>query len=307
MIKRVDFPVKADLHCHSSRSDGALDPADLVEYAATPRRGLRLLALTDHDNMNGVAEAVSRGQKLGITVIPGIEISSHWRFGSCDFQIHVVGLGCREDCQELAGIIREHAVIRDSQADRIAGRLCELLDFDHDLLDAMVADLRARGTFVTRKHFADFLVEQGLVRDNQDAFKRYLGKTGSAFFQVNFTPLETTVAAVKCAGGIPVLAHPFKYESMHGRTLRALAAHFAGCGGLGIEFSPQQDNQERIFIRDLAVKHGFWGSAGSDFHAPGVAARILGGDLWLPGGVQPVWELDPVRGYFQEALERGGE
>lgn len=299
-MKQIVAPIKTDLHCHTMCSDGALAPEELVEYAAEPRRAVRVLAVTDHDNMNGVARAEKRGGELDVRVVPGIEISTTWQFGSCRFQIHVVGLRCDRNDPVLGEIIRYHGEIREQQCERIAKRLTELLDFDAELLYAKIAELEKRGTFVTRKHFSDFLVEQKLVSCNDEAFSRYLGKNGSAFFDVDFSSVEEAVAAIHHSGGLAVLAHPFRYENMHNRALRNLAAFFHDCGGDGIEAgSPQQKLNEKLFIRDLALKHGFFGSVGSDFHCKYVPFRTLGGDLWLPEKVKPIWEHELLLPYYK--------
>jgi predicted metal-dependent phosphoesterase TrpH len=301
-VKKLEPPVRSDFHCHSIFSDGALTPEQLVDYALDKRRDVRVLALTDHDSMNGIDRAVKhiRENSLPLVLIPGIEISTTWKCGSCTFQIHVVGLSCRSDDEKLKSVIDAHSRIRDSQADKISNELIKIFSIDPDDIGGMVARLREQNTFVTRKHFSDFLQSRKLVKDNDEAFKKYLGSGGRAFFQVDFSSVETAVEAIHSAGGVAVLAHPFRYEKMHKSALKKLVEYFSGeCHGDGIEGgSPSQRIDEKLFIRDLAKKYGFYCSVGSDFHMPGIPCRCLGQDLWLPEGVKPIWEHESIAGYF---------
>ena len=301
-VKKIEPDLKSDFHCHTLFSDGTLTPEELVDYALDERRGLELLAITDHDNMNGIVPAAEyvRDNNLPLVIIPGIEISTTWKCGSCSFQIHIVGLSCRSDDVNLKKIMDFHSRIRDSQADLIGNRLIELFSLDPSDIRGMIAKLRERRTFVTRKHFSDFLQSHELVSSNEEAFSKYLGSKGSAFFPVDFSTIEDAVEAVHSAGGVAVLAHPFRYEKMHCSTLRKLADVFKQCGGDGIEAgSPQQKRQEKDFLRGLAQKYDFYCSFGSDFHSPGVPFRSLGSDLWLPDGVRPVWNHEKIAGYFE--------
>ena len=214
-----------DLHCHSTHSDGLLSPADVVRRAAS--RGVDVLALTDHDEVCGLAEARAAAEELAIRLIDGAELSVSW----CDITLHIVALGIDPECATLlAGLakIREGRVQR---AKRIGDALAAAgIENACDGSMAYVTNER----LISRTHFARFLVETGHARDTRDCFSRYLvrGKPGHVAHQWP-TP-EEAVGWIHAAGGQAVLAHPGRYK-IDGRRMRELLGQFRDLGGDAIE------------------------------------------------------------------------
>lgn len=300
-MKHIESPKKSDFHCHTLCSDGSLSPEALIDYAVSARKQIKVLAITDHDNMHAVAPATSYAKARGydIRILPGIEFSTHWSHGSCDFSIHIVGLFCNENSPELKSRVDSHLILRKMRVTDISEKLLNCCDIDPRHLSDMTERLEKRGTFVTRKHFSDLLVADGIVADNEEAFDKYLGKTGKAYSKIVFSPIPDVIQTIHQSGGIAILAHPLRYKNMHNKVLRVLAEDFANWGGDGIECGhPNQAMDDRLFIRDIALKYNFLASFGSDFHDLNVPFRSLGSELWLPENVRPVWTHELFEGYY---------
>lgn len=267
-----------DLHMHSTASDGALPPAELVHRAAA--LGVSRLALTDHDTTAGVAEAVRAGKAAGVEVVAGVELSTLW----CGREIHVVGLGMAHHPVLDQGLAYQQQQ-RWQRAEAIAGRLHK-----RGLPGALQGVAGDGGRAPGRSHFADWLVAQGAVRDRPQAFKRYLGQQGAAWVRPAWVSLETGVRWIRLAGGTAVLAHPFAYR-MTGAWRRRLCSAFVEAGGEAVEVVTGRTTP--VQVRDgigLALRHGLLASAGSDFHAPGTGLEP-GRLLPLPDAVTPVSQL----------------
>ncbi|TMG83642.1 MAG: PHP domain-containing protein [Betaproteobacteria bacterium] len=270
-----------DLHCHSTRSDGLLSPADVVRRAAS--RGVDVLALTDHDEVCGLAEARAAAEELAIRLIDGAELSVSW----CDITLHIVALGIDPECATLlAGLakIREGRVQR---AKRIGDALASAgIENACDGAMAYVTNER----LISRTHFARFLVETGHARDTRDCFSRYLvrGKPGHVAHQ--WPTLEEAAGWIHAAGGQAVLAHPGRYR-IDGRRMRELLGQFHDLGGDAIEVLSSCHTVEQFteFARHARV-FGLLASSGSDYHGPGESWVDLGGMPPLPAGVAPVWQ-----------------
>ncbi len=300
-IKHIEAPKKSDFHCHSFYSDGALSPEQLIDYAVCERKQIKVLAITDHDNMKAIApaKAYAAAQGYDIKIIPGIEFSSYWKNGSCDFTIHIVGLFCDENNPELNSLVKKHKDIRDERIDKIASLLFANSSLDPNHLQDMIDGLLKQGTFVTRKHFSNILISDGIVADNDEAFEKFLGKSGKAYVKVKYSLIPDVIKAIHAAGGLAILAHPLRYKNMHNKVLRVLAKDFAEWGGDGIECAhPNQSLDDKIFVRDIALKYDFLASMGSDFHELNVPFRSLGSDLWLPEKVRPVWTDPHFKDYY---------
>lgn len=266
----------ADLHSHTTASDGVLAPGALLALAA--ERGVTHLAITDHDTVAGVAAAPPTD---GVTLVPGIELSTRW--GGTG--IHVVGLAIDPDAAELArGICRQQQA-RRQRAARIAARLQRT--GLPDLLPAVAAD--AGDGSIGRPHFARELVSAGYVKDTRQAFRRYLGPGKAGDVQSEWASLDAVVAWIRSAGGIAVLAHPAHYGLTWTR-LRALLGDFRQAGGRGVEVvSGRQDAPLTSRLATLANDAGLLASLGSDFHRPGTPWADLGRCPGLPADCRPVW------------------
>lgn len=265
----------ADLHAHTTASDGALSPTELVHRAAS--RGVKRLAVTDHDTMAGVPEAVRAGRAAGVAVVAGVELSVLWE----GREIHVVGL-----------YLDAHPVLRQGLDAQQQARWQRARAIDRRLAKngwpgAFDAVANERPDPPGRSHFADWLVAQGAVRDRQQAFKRYLGRQGRAWQRPDWVSLESGIQWLRLAGGTPVLAHPFAY-GFTGAWLRRLCTAFRAAGGQAVEVVTGRTTPTRV--RDgvgLALRHDLLASAGSDFHAPGFGLEP-GRLAPLPASVTPV-------------------
>ncbi|MBD3640055.1 MAG: PHP domain-containing protein [Marinobacter sp.] len=268
-----------DLHCHSTASDGALAPADLVARAAD--KGVTHLALTDHDTLNGLFEAKEAALESGITLVSGIELSCLWKGRT----IHVVGLDFDQDDPAFTGRVDQQTANRRARAAMIAERLHRLRV--PDLLER--ATEKAGGDVPGRPHFAEVLIEAGVVRNAAQAFKRYLGAGKAGDVRAYWPELPEVVQWITEAGGIAVLAHPRKYR-LTATKLRELTAEFCRAGGKGIEVSTSgQSSGDLGFLAELCRRNGMWASQGSDFHFPGAPWCELGNIMKMPDGLEPVW------------------
>ena len=271
--------IDIDLHCHSTVSDGALHPADVVKRAA--ERGVRVLALTDHDQLGGLAEAREAAREAGIRLVDGVEISVTWRGKT----IHVVGLGIGAGVEALGRHLEEVRGGRLGRAKRMGEDLARA-----GVHGAFVGALRFAEDpdMISRTHFARHLVASGVVKDTKAAFTHYLvpGKPGYVPFE--WAALEDAVRWIVEAGGQAVLAHPGRYELSAG-ALEDLVMEFKRAGGVGIEVVTGSHSPDQyILFGEMARKHGLLASRGSDFHGPGEGGEF--GTLPpLYSRLQPVW------------------
>jgi predicted metal-dependent phosphoesterase TrpH len=270
-----------DLHSHSIASDGALSPTELVKRAH--EKGVTVLALTDHDTTNGLAEAQQAAAGLGMRLINGIELSAS-HLNQC---LHIVGLNIDPNNPALSEGIAQQQKIRDLRAKQIAEKLEKKKIFG---AYEFVTQAAGNGE-ITRSHFADFLLTHQHVTTQQEAFDRYLSKGKPAFVPTVWASLEETVAWIKAAGGVAVVAHPLRYKLSVKWMNRALAV-FKQAGGQGIEVVTGRASLDEIRMsQQFAEKHQLYASAGSDFHAPDNLYLELGRLAAMPAGLKPVWEL----------------
>jgi predicted metal-dependent phosphoesterase TrpH len=272
--------LRYDLHCHSTYSDGLLKPADVARRAGV--RGVDVLALTDHDETSGLAEARTAAQEAGVRLIDGAELSVSWR----DITLHVVALGIDPNCEALGEGLATIRRGRTLRAQRMGEGLAEA-----GIADAYAGAMKfvTSDRLVSRTHFARFLVEAGHARDTRDVFRRYLVRGKPGFVAHQWATLAQAVGWIHAAGGQAVLAHPGRYE-VHGK-MRELLAEFRDTGGDAIEVlsSSHTPAQYTEFARYARV-FGMLASSGSDFHGPGESWADLGDMPPLPAGVTPVWK-----------------
>ncbi len=272
-----------DLHCHSNVSDGVLSPADVVARAAA--NGVHVLALTDHDDVSGLAAAQAAAAGTDLTLIPGVEISVTWGGQT----VHIVGLRIDPRCSALANGLHDIRLGRMERARRMAGDLAQ-----HGIVGAYEgADGYAvNKQMVGRTHFARWLVAQGHAPDMRGAFKRFLTPGHPGYVEHEWTSLENAVGWIRASGGMAVIAHPGRY-AFNARQLHLLLDAFRALGGEGIEvISGSHHPSEYGKFADLARAFGLKASRGADFHAPGEGADI--GQLpQLPYYCQPVWQNWP--------------
>jgi predicted metal-dependent phosphoesterase TrpH len=273
--------LNADLHSHSTVSDGTLAPRELVLRAA--QQGVELLALTDHDEVGGLAEAAACADEAGLAFVPGVEISVTWAGRT----VHVVGLGVDAGDEPLrAGLARTRAG-RTERARLMAGELARAgIDgaFDGALKHVGNPDL------ISRTHFARFLVERGVCRDTREVFGRFLVRGRPGYVPHRWAQLDEALQWIRGAGGVAVIAHPARY-GMSENELWALATEFRDLGGAGIEVVCSSHGAGDVQrFAELALQFGFAASRGSDFHGPGESNAELGRVGVLPHRLAPVWD-----------------
>lgn len=269
-----------DLHCHSTVSDGLLTPTQLVEHAAA--RGVDILALTDHDDVSGLAEARAMAAERNITLINGVEISVDWRGQT----LHIVGLGIDPEHPDLAcglSSIRNGRMVR---ARNIATQLDKI--GIHGSFEGASRNA-GEGHLLGRMHFARFLVQQGHARDVKAVFKKYLVKGKPGYAPHQWAPLSDAVGWIRASGGRAVIAHPGRYK-LSRKAMDELLEEFRALGGEAIEVitgshTPEQSMQ---FARH-SQRLGLLASRGSDFHGPGESYFDLGRMPALPAICRPVW------------------
>jgi 3',5'-nucleoside bisphosphate phosphatase len=275
----VTDALNIDLHTHSSCSDGALQPAALVERAAAA--GVQVLALTDHDTTAGLDAAWRRGVEVGVRLIPGVEISSSWRAQS----IHVLGLWIDPAQAPLREALAAQAARRSVRMRGICAHLTHSGLPGAELLEAV----EAQPGIATRAHLAAAMVARGHAGSIDAVFRKYLGRGKAAHMAVDWPALSSVIGWVVAAGGVATLAHPARYKlSAGGR--RQLLTDFAASGGTAIEVVSGGNAAHNVeTCARWAFTFGFAGSIGSDFHDPQMSWNPLGRLAKLPDGVTPVW------------------
>lgn len=272
--------LKVDLHCHSNCSDGTLPPAAVVARAAA--RGCEVLALTDHDELQGLTEARAEAAKLGLRFIDGVEISVSWD----NMTIHVVGLNIDPLHPELLAGLASVRAGRFHRAELMAADLARV--GIHGCLEGALAFADNRA-MIGRTHFARYLVDSGKVKDIKTAFKKYLVKGKPGYVPHQWAELDAAVGWIRAAGGRAVLAHPGRYQIGRARMLRLLA-DFKTAGGEAVEVVTSNHTAEHVvqFTR-LAQQFELLASCGSDFHGPGEGYADIGILPDMPLACQPVW------------------
>ncbi len=264
-----------DLHTHSMASDGSMSPAELVRHAH--EKGLSALALTDHDTVDGVQEALEEGERLGVEVIPGIEISVDYKP-----EMHI--LGYFPNLYAYNSIRNELEVIRQGREARNLKIISRLNGLGIDITTEEIKS-EALGDVTGRPHIARVLVNRGFVKSIDDAFNKYLGREGLAYFKRFELKPEQGIQAIRRAGGLPVLAHPVFLRKTYDE-MDKLLGELKGFGLAGIEalYSDHTREDTGNFLR-LAIKHGLIVTGGSDFHGsfkPGMELGTGRGGLEVP-------------------------
>ena len=274
-------PINADLHCHSTVSDGLLAPTELIQRAHA--NGVELLALTDHDELGGLAEARAAADEVGLRFVDGVEVSISW---GDDQTVHIVGLGIDPANPVLGDGLRQIRSGRDARAGLMAAELDKV-----GIHGAYEGALRYAGNpaLVSRAHFARYIVERGYAKDTKSVFDHWLAKGKPGYVSHSWATLDDALGWIIGAGGIAVIAHPGRYR-LSRTERRELFGAFKDLGGRGIEVlsGSQKDDEVSEFAR-IAREFGFLASRASDFHGPGESWIDLGRLPNLPEGLIPVW------------------
>ncbi len=284
--------LNADLHCHSRYSDGTLSPSELARRASD--HGVELWALTDHDEVRGLAEARDSAAGLGLDFVNGVEISVSF----VGITVHIVGLGFdADDPALLAGLAstRSGRLERARQMGDGLARAGIPGAFEGALAYVSNPDL------VSRTHFARWLVETGVCADTGSVFRRYLTEGKPGYVAHAWAGLGEAVRWITQAGGVAVIAHPGRYKLSVNAEF-ALFSEFKAHGGLGVEvLTGSHGSADTLKYTGMAQEFGLLASRGSDFHSPAESRIELGGLPDLPGSLTPVWQALMRRDLAQRA------
>ncbi|TYL48458.1 PHP domain-containing protein [Marinomonas sp. IMCC 4694] len=249
---------KVDLHSHSNRSDGRFSPLELVDLAV--EQGVTLFSLTDHDTLDGLAEARERAFEHGLSFINGVELSTQWN----GIPLHMVALNFSADDSALLSIVEANQRIRLDRAQRIAELLVK--QGLPNLFDEAVT--LAGESQLGRPHFAALLVEKGFVKDTNKAFDRYLGNKKLGQLRDVWPELEEVLARLAGQGMELVLAHPKRYP-LTVTKLKRLLSDFKKWGGTGIEIASGNERPDSVrLLERLSIEFDLKASVGSDYHGP---------------------------------------
>jgi len=272
--------LNADLHAHSTVSDGTLDPATLVRRAAEKR--IDLFALTDHDELGGLEVAIDAAARIGLRFVPGVEVSVTY----AEQTVHIVGLG----------IDPASEVLRNGLADVRSGRMRRAQEMGAALaaigiegaLDGALA-YAGNVNLISRTHFARWLVNTGHCDDVREVFSKYLVAGKPGYVPHRWARLADAVSWIKTAGGVAVIAHPGRYRFSETEAW-ALLSEFKETGGTGIEVATSNHTADQVKrFAKIAREFDFEASRGSDFHDPAESHAELGRVCHLPDSLVPVW------------------
>ena len=269
-----------DLHCHSYFSDGLLAPQDLLLNAVN--NGVKTIALTDHDTLDGVEEFINAAANHpSITVIKGIELSTRWK----KYDIHILGLDVSLDNDYLCELITQQNLLRIARAHEISQLLQTI-----GVVDAYAKACAVAGHLrVGRPHFAKVLIQEGIVADFKTAFKQFLSAGRVAYVATKWVNLENVIAAINHAGGKAVIAHPLKYGLTRTK-LHELINTFKELGGVGLEVVSGEMNKTQILeAAGLSVRFKLLASTGSDYHGPKISRIGIGQQAQLPLNCEPIF------------------
>lgn len=274
-----------DLHCHSTCSDGTMDVADLAQRAVA--NGVQVWALTDHDEVAGLATARFIVEQHGVRFVDGVEISISYAGRT----VHIIGLGFDPKNAALVNGLQSIRDGRESRGERIAGELDKL--GIHGTLEG-AQKYADNPELLSRMHFARYMVEAGVRPTVKEVFANYLTKGKPGYVEHQWPRLEQAVGWIKGAGGVAVIAHPARYN-YDPNVEHALFTEFAELGGQGIEaVTGSHKVHECSYYAEVAQDYGFYLSRGSDFHCPVESDYDLGAMPPDPIGVPSVLELLPA-------------
>jgi 3',5'-nucleoside bisphosphate phosphatase len=265
--RRLEIKGYIDLHVHSTASDGSYPPAEVVRQAK--EGSLVAMALTDHDTVDGLPEAVAAGERLGVEVIPGVEISAQCPGGT----MHILGLFV----DYHNGLLDQRlAVLKQARLDRNPQIIKKLNDQGINITMAQVEAISGGGQ-VGRPHIARALMEAGYVNSIQQAFDIYLRLGGKAYVSKFRFPPDQALAMIREARGIPILAHPFTLNQGSAFALKNLVTELKGLGLAGLEvfYSEHTPEQEALYLK-LAKELDLLVTGGSDFHGQNKPEITLG-------------------------------
>ncbi|MBW2552832.1 MAG: PHP domain-containing protein [Deltaproteobacteria bacterium] len=277
-----------DLHIHTTESDGTLTPSQVVRYAK--EKGLKAVAITDHDTIHGNEEAIKEGISAGVEVIPGVEISVDYSPGT----MHMLGYFITTEDPILN---EKLALLQDSRADRNPRIIEKLNKLGLSLTYDEVVQVSGGGQ-VGRPHMAQVLMKKGYTKSIKEAFDKYLGKGAPAYLDKFRLSAVEAITMITDAGGIPVLAHPFTLYCKSSDELDALVEKLVNQGLQGLEvYYSEHDERKTSSYKLLAKRYNLAITGGSDFHGKNMKGIDLGtgrGKLKIPytalENLKTIWE-----------------
>lgn len=270
---------RIDLHLHTTASDGTDTPAQAVARAR--ELGLAAVAITDHDSVTGIDEALRAGEKLGVEVIPGIEVSADYRGNKA----HIVGLFIDHTREDLRPAVEWSVFERAQRNEKIVGAMAaDGFDISLEILNELYPD-----SMLGRPHMAEYLMKKGYVSSVKEAFDRYLGEGCPYYRNKERIPMERAAAAIRASGGIAVVAHPLQY-SYPEEELICFLQSARDCGCLALEaYYSEHSPEEQDMLLTMAPGFGLGVSGGSDYHGsrkPHIEMGSgIGGGLAVPYSV----------------------
>lgn len=274
--------INADLHCHSTVSDGTLSPEALAQRAKA--NGVELWALTDHDEISGQARAQQAARAVGLPYLTGTEISVTF----AGVTVHIVGLGMDTSHPALVQGLYATRGGREQRARAMSDDLARV-----GIPGAYEGALKYvdNPELISRTHFARYLVEAGICRDTNEVFRKYINDGKPGFVPHRWATLRDAVGWITGAGGVAVIAHPGRYKFTTNEEY-ALFTEFKAHGGQGVEVvTGAHGPADYVKYADFCREFGLVASRGSDFHSPEESHTDLGKLPDLPGSVTPVWAL----------------
>jgi len=272
--------LNADLHCHSTVSDGVLAPAALAARAKA--NGVDIWALTDHDEVDGIAEARAAAAAIGLPYVAGVEVSVTW----AGTTVHIVGLQIDETNAALAKGLAATRNGRLERAHEIAAELAAV-----GVPDAFEGALKFAGNpdLLSRTHFARYIIQLGVCSSVTEVFKKYLIEGKPGFVPHRWATLQNAVTWIRGAGGIAVVAHPGRYK-FSDLAFDEFVLEFKRLGGTAMEVTTGSHSVDQYdYYAGVASRYGLLASRGSDFHSPNESRADLGALPPLPAGLTPVW------------------
>jgi len=274
--------MRYDFHTHTHYSDGVLSPEELIDRAV--EKSVEWLAISDHDCVSALKQARDYVSQNGIAIniVDSIELTAQSDFG----EIHIVGLNIDTENQSFIQLINLQQQKRWDRAEVFDDK------FQKIGIDGLLNELKQScKQVVTRSHVARALVSLGHVQDNNQAFKKYIGKKGRIKVKTEWVSMEDAIKAIADAGGVSVLAHPTRYP-MSNRRLGYLIEEFKINGGDGIELSyPSLSPDKKAWIEVHREKNELLASGGSDFHYPDLKWSDLGRFPYIDPDIPHVFDL----------------
>ena len=243
-----------DLHTHSNCSDGSMSPSELVLHAA--EKGLAAIALTDHDTVDGIKEAVAKGKECGIEVVPAIEFSARSKTLT-----HILGFYIDEDKAQLKSVLTEIVDLR-KERNEVTAKLLQQLGFDVALEEAAAI---APGGIIGRAHYAKLLMDKGYTSSVKESFDKYLAAGKPAYFTNQKLEAKCIIETIHAAGGVAFLAHP--HQMKLGDKLEDYVKELVSYGLDGMEgYYSEYDEKMQTEYQAMAARYGLALSGGTDFH-----------------------------------------